>query len=60
MQAYLKNETDKMGKFAAVYVSKPVGMKVLKKTIRGIKSGGRSTEPNKRQGIRYERNEKDS
>ena len=48
------------GKFAADYVSKPVGMKVLIKTIRGIRSGGRSTEPNKRQEIRYERNKKDS
>ena len=42
------------------HVSKPVEMKVLEKTIIGIRSGGKGTEPNKRREIRYERNEKDS
>ena len=47
------------------HVSKPVEMRVLEKTIRSIKSGGgvpkyRSLNSNKWQGIRYEKNEKDS
>ena len=42
------------------HVSKPVEMKVQEKTIIGIRSGGKGTEPNKRREIRYERNEKDS
>ena len=42
------------------HVSKPVEMMVLEKTIIGIRSGGKGTEPNKRREIRYERNEKDS
>ena len=48
------------------HVSKPVEIKVLEKTIRSIKSGGggvsnrRSLNSNKWQGIRYEKNEKDS
>ncbi len=47
------------------HVSKPVEMKVLEKTIRSIKSGGgvqkcRSLNSGKWQGIRYEKNEKDS
>ena len=41
----VQEETDEQMPVMNAYVSKPVEMKVLEKTIRSIKTGGGGTEP---------------